>query len=135
MPHVELDGKLKDYVARHHWKVLNIMCCLAFTWQLYGIVSEWVKPSQKTTDITEKKLDQFELPLIFKICPDPGFNLSAIREEGYDDIWHYFYGRSSFNNSIFGWAGHTNTSETRGRVEQVYKKVLHFPTPESFIKW
>ena len=111
------------------------MCCLAFTWQLYGIVSEWVKPSQKTTDITEKKLDQFELPLIFKICPDPGFNLSAIREEGYDDIWHYFYGRSSFNNSIFGWAGHTNTSETRGSVEQVYQKVLHFPTPESFIKW
>ena len=42
-----------------------------------------------------------------------GFNASAIREAGYghksrkNDVANYFFGRSTFNSSVVGWAGHT----------------------------
>merc|ERR1712142_674386 len=125
--------KLKDKIIKHHWKVLNILCCAALFWQLFGIFNEWLRPSQETIRITEKNLEDIDFPLTMKICPDSGFNLTALREEGYDSAWFYFIGQSRYNSSIFGWAGHTNTSETRGTVEQIYHNVVNFPTPETFI--
>ena len=125
--------KMKQFVTQHHWKVLNLVCCLALTWQMCGIMREWLYPTQETIRITEKKLSDIEFPLVIKICPDPGFNYTAVKEEGYQSIWTYFAGMSKHNDSMYGWAGHTNTSETRGTVDEIYHKVANYPSPDDLL--
>ena len=124
-----------DYILKNHWKLLNLLCLFAFTWQLSGIMGEWINPSQQTTQITETSLDNIDLPLI-KLCLNPAFNTTALQEEGYQFISSYFQGKSRYNSSIFGWGGHTNNSDdTRGAVEDIYQKVQIFPTANSFLMW
>ena len=121
---------MRSFITKHHWKLINILCCVACIWQFYGVVYDWVYPSQKTTDVTEKKLDDIEFPIIFKICIKPGFNNTAFKEEGYSDITDYFLGRSRFNSSVYGWAGHSGAQRT---VEVVYEKVQFHPNVEDVI--
>ena len=125
---------LKNIIQKHHWKVLNLCCILLFCWQTSGILSEWVHPSKTITRTTKKKLDKIEFPILFKICLNPGLNQTAIQEEGYLFDINYFTGESKFNGSLYGWAGHTNTSEARSTVAEVYQKIQNFPTPESFLE-
>lgn len=87
----------------------------------------------KTTDITEKQLKNLQFPIMFKICMKPGFNTTALKEEGYAGISEYFLGRSRFNSSVYGWAGHSNTSEARSTVDDVYQKVQYFHRVEKAI--
>ena len=125
---------LKTKIASHHLKVLNLLCCMAFSWQIFCIFKEWILPSQEITSATEVKLTDIELPILFKVCPDPGFNTTALREEGYAGIYEYFLGRSMFNTSLYGWAGHTNNSQTRGTVHNIYKKIRRFSQANAFIQ-
>ena len=129
---MEVRQKARQFVRQHHWKVLNLVCCVALTWQVCGIFSEWLHPTQETVRITEEKLSDIQFPLTIKICPDPGFNYSAATEEGYDSIWAYFTGDNENNHRTggFGWAVHTNTSETRGTVDEIYHKLANFPSPD-----
>ena len=125
---------MHQLIVKHGWKILTLLCCLAFTFQLFGIVKEWINPVQKTTDITEKKLNDMKFPIIFKICLKPGFNRTVLREEGYLGPVAYFLGQSRYNHSVYGWAGHTNTSNTRNTVDAVYQKVQNFPAVEKALK-
>ena len=111
-----------------------MICCLAFTWQVYEIVDSGIHSQQAVTGIKKKKLQDMDFPVVFKICPDPAFNITLLKKEGYAKISGYFRGESRFNKSIYGWAGHTNTFETRDSVENIYHKVQRFPTPEKIIK-
>ena len=130
---LKLRKTMLEYTLKNQMKLLNFLCLFSFTWQLSGILGEWIKPSQQTTQITEINLDNIELPLI-KLCLDHAFNTTALQEEGYQDIPAYFHGKSRYNSSIYGWGGHTSTSHTRGAVDQIYQKVLNFPTANSFLK-
>ena len=124
---------MPHWIVKHHRKILNLLCCVAFTWQLFGMADEWINPVQKTTDITEKKLNDMKFPIIFKICMKPGFNVAALNREGYASITDYFLGQSRYNSSIYGWAGHTNTSETRNTVDAIYQKIQNFPEAEKAV--
>ena len=97
---------MRCLLAKHHWKIVNLLCFIAFSWQFYDVVHEWISPSQTTVSVMEKNLREFEFPVIFKICMNPGFDSEALREAGYTSSWHYFKGSSKFNSSIYGWAGH-----------------------------
>ena len=112
-----LNLAMKSFIGKHHWKIINTLCCAAFIWQFYGVLHDWIVPTQKTTDMTKKNLNDFDFPIIFKICVQPGFNITALKDEGYSGINEYFLGKSRFNNSLYGWAGHNNASGTRGTVE------------------
>ena len=122
-----------QFCIKHHWKVLNFLCVIALTWQLYGILAERITPSNRATDISQKKLSDWdEFPIIFKICLDQAFNTTAIREGGYDSIFEYFTGESRFDDSILGWAGHNST--TNNTVESFYHNMLTFREAGSFIE-
>ena len=132
---VRLCMKMLNYIVKH-WNIpLTVLCSLAFTWQVYGIMRKWINPSHTTTDITKKRLEQVqEFPIIFKICPDPGFNATLLFEEGYNGTDSYFGGWSKFNGSIYGWAGHTETLGVKSTVEKIYKKVQTFPRAEYILQ-
>ena len=108
---------IRNLVVKHFWKVVNVLCCVAFLFQFYGVVYEWVRPTQSTTEVEDKNLEDFEFPVVFKICVNPGFNITALREEGYYESYDYFLGRSRYNRSQYGWAGHYNGSFHRDTVE------------------
>ena len=87
------------------------------------------------TEVASKTLQGRNFPLIFKICPQPGFKESSVFEQyGYKSEYKYFLGTSMFNNSQYGWAGHTNDSSgPLTSVEMVYRNVSSF-NPEEIIK-
>jgi hypothetical protein len=66
-------------------------------------------------------LGDSEFPIIFKIWANPAFNMTALSEEGYDTesggIYDYFLGQSKYNRSLYGWAGHSNGSFQKKKVE------------------
>ena len=85
----------------------------------------FVVPDLMNTDSSEIDLKDMKFPLDIKICPQPGFNKTAIGEAGYDEKswWSYFKGVGRFNSSIVGWAGHTRDGGVQGSVEDVYHKI------------
>jgi hypothetical protein len=73
--------------------------------------------------VEEMNWKDMDVPVVLKICVAPGFNMTAIKEMGYDNVYRYFEGISKYNKTILGWAGHTNTSGVQGSVAEVLKRV------------
>ena len=92
-------------------------------------------PTMTNTQVETKPLQGRDFPLIFKICPQPGFRAKDVfKENGYKTAFNYFYGRSMFNKTIYGWAGHKNDSSgPLSTAEMVYSKVSMF-SPEDIIQ-
>ena len=68
-------------------------------------------------------LEDIEFPLTIKVCAIPGFNQTALYEEGYEDTYNYFLGNSRWEKDPLGWGGHNEDSETFGNVEETLAKV------------
>ena len=115
-------------------KVLPALCTIASIIQVYNILYETFNPYITTSYETEEHLTS--IPVIFKLCPKPAFNLTALIEFGYgsDGVWSYTIGRSKFNRSIYGWAGHTKDGSYISNTEDTYTKVALFPNPEDIVK-
>ena len=61
-----------------------------------------------------------DFPLLARVCVRPGFNMLALREAGYNSTDSYFTGKSRFNSSVIGWAGHTKYGKAVGKVEELF---------------
>ena len=111
-------------MIQHHFLLANIACFIAFTVQFGNVFVGNIWPQHTNTHMEEKKLLDIDFPVIFKICVRPGFNSTAFWELGYKRTpWQFFTGRSRFNSSIYGWAGHTNQSGVQGTVQEVVDRV------------
>ena len=44
-----------------------------------------------------------------------------IKELGYEHLLAFYYGRSKFNNGLFGWSGHSKNGSTLMSVEGLPK--------------
>jgi hypothetical protein len=113
---------MRDLSCR--WLLVHFACTAALLVQL-GFVfwNGYIRPSVTNTVVEERDLQDMDLPVIFRICILPGFNDTALEEEGYGSITKYFKGESKYNHSLLGWAGHTNTSGVRGGVAEVLARV------------
>ena len=90
------------------------------------------RPNSTKTSIFEVQLEG--VPVVIEICPNPSFNGTALQELGYLDNLNYFYGINKFNNSVFGWAGHTENGSIISTVEDVYHRVALYPTAEDLLE-
>ena len=109
-----------------HWKLVHLACLAAFLVQLGGVLEGFLRPTITSTVVEQKNLQDIDFPLCFKICIKPGFNAIVLNEMGYDTSdgsYGYFSGRSRFNRSVFGWAGHTNTSGLVDSVSGIYNRI------------
>ena len=113
--------------------LINTLCIFAVVTQLAFNLRDFFFPQLTNTRVETRDLQGDNFPLIFRICIQPAFNKTALEETGYGHAFRYFQGRSMFNKSLFGWAGHTNDSSTYGTVEEVYRKVSSF-APEDVIE-
>ena len=115
------------------WFLINTLCIFAVVTQLAFNLRDFFIPRLTNTRVETRNIQGDDFPLIFKICIQPAFNKTAIEETGYGHLFKYFQGRSRFNKSVFGWAGHTSDSGTYGTVEEVYRKVSSY-APEDVIE-
>ena len=115
------------FFLHHHILLINLLCLTAFTIQFGIILKNYINPEETNISVSDRNIST--LPLVFRICFLPGFNLSAIEDAGYDTSFgsfYYFLGKSKYNSSLVGWAGHTSTSGVRGEVGEMLEKVtLH----------
>ena len=92
-----------------------------------NIWEDFVNPKLTNTTVEKKKLESYDFPLLFKICPMLGFNITALKEYGYKNAGAYLEGESMFNHSLVGWGGHKNgTFEAQDSVEEVFAKVKNY---------
>ena len=85
---------------------------VAFFLHAIHIAYDFISPTETVLRFEQNNLDNIEFPIIFKVCITPGFNISALKEAGYDDVWLYFTGESRYSENIYGWSGHTENGST-----------------------
>ena len=64
-----------------------------------------------------------EFPLLTRICLSPGFDMEALLKAGYNSTNSYFSGKSRFNHSVIGWAGHKVDGGILSNAIQTYDYV------------
>ena len=104
--------QITKFLTTKYWLIIHFGFFLAFLAQFASIVQDLLHPSQTTTSIQEHKVT--EIPILFKICVNPGFNLTKIKEEGYKDTYYYFLGQSMYSNTSYGWSGINNNRTVAG---------------------
>ena len=114
------------------WVLVNLLCIVFFSLQLVHILEGYAKPTVTRTWEEEVFLQDIDFPLTIKICVIPGFNQTALNESGYYDTWFYFLGQSAFNDSIYGWAGHTEDLGTVDTVDNILDQVSNYQIEDIF---
>ena len=127
----EFSPKL-EMLLKFSKKLLVFASCVAFLIQLYQITHDTIYPTITTTNIYEDSL--VDIPFIFKICPNPAFNASVLHSLGYNSSTYYFIGRSAFNFSVYGWAGHNKNNTILTKPENIYSKISIFTDPKILMK-
>ena len=114
-------------------RVLFFSFVAAFIIHMYIIIVETIRPEITNTKIFEENL--VGAPLVFKICPEPAFNVTVLQKFGY--MWEidYISGSSHWNKSIYGWAGFDKNSTPISDPRDVYNKVALFTNVEDLLKW
>ena len=111
------------------WLLVHLICGLALLVQLKSVFINYMEPTVFNVVVEERDLQDMDFPLVFKICVKPGFNNTALEEAGYNTTFgplEYFLGRSKYNRSSYGWAGHTATSGVKATVANLLSRVsLH----------
>ena len=87
--------------------IVRSFCLLAFLLQAGFLLDNLLNPTHTVAHTEIKNLADLPFPAVFKICIKPAFNLEYLRSAGYDNPYEYFHGRSKYNSSVYGWAGHT----------------------------
>ena len=104
--------QITKFLTTKYWLIIHFGFFLAFLVQFTSIVQDLLHPSQTTIRIQEHKVT--DIPILFKICVNPGFNLTKIKEEGYTNTYYYFLGQSMYSNTSYGWSGINNNRTVAG---------------------
>ena len=110
--------ELEQSLVRNFFKLLlQVSCYVGFLIQIILLAVEEIKPSQTETSLNEIRLEDIEFPVVFKLCFKDNMDLDKLRDSGYETIFRYFEGKSKFNNSTYGWAGHEKDGNIGKGVE------------------
>ena len=106
--------------------IVRSFCLLAFLLQAGFILFNLLNPAHTEIHTEIKNLDDLPFPAVFKICIKPAFNLEYLRRAGYDNTFDYFLGRSKYNSSLYGWAGHTKRADVFTNISGKYCMFMYF---------
>ena len=93
--------------------ILTCICLVHIIVNLHIIINP-VSPSVKKY---EKQLENIDFPLIFKVCLSNKYDFDNSKAWGYQLKLAFFEGKSRYNNSIYGWSGHSEDGNSLGNVE------------------
>ena len=118
-----------------HWLIfhapyylIRVGCLLAFLTQISILIYDMINPTRTLTATQKVDFADIEFPLVFKVCIKPGFDETELRNLGYLNSATYLAGISMFNESTFGWAGHSGEG---GIVSNVSGNFILWVNPPS----
>ena len=98
---------------------LVIFCCCFVHISLNGYYILY--PVWPEIKIRNRNLKDIEFPISLKVCVSEISNsYHRYSNLGYKDDFRFFEGRSFYNESLFGWAGHTKDGSTIGEISGWY---------------
>ena len=104
----------KESCGKKLWFLPYTVFFLAFAFQTFHIIKEIVIPTETNIHVENQMLG--ELPILFKICVNPVFNNTMLKQEGYKKLgFNFFNGRMGMGTEkeYLGWGG-LNGSNVRG---------------------
>ena len=111
-------------VLKSPWYLIRIGCLVAFMVQTTTLIVNMINPKETLIKTQIMNFDKIDFPLTFKICITPGFNTTELKALGYENILGYFEGRSRFNTSIIGWAGHTVDGQVVSNISGIILDII-----------
>ena len=123
--------QVSNFLCKNPWLVLHAGCTLAFLVQMVTLTRSLLNPSQTISHTSIENVTVEDFPVIFKVCIKPGFDDEALQEAGYESTFEYFLGKSRYNQSLYGWAGHT---EEGGVVTNVEGEIILLHREQSQLK-
>ena len=100
---------------------MNFLLIINFSLTLICIVHiginlfNYLNPDNPSVKHYSKNLEDIEFPLIFKLCfelPEKNF-----QNFGYNHAGYFIFGQSMYNESLFGWDGHTENGTSLTKLQ------------------
>ena len=114
----------KGVIFQAPFYLIRFLCLVAFLTQTSTLINGMLNPKETLIGTHKVGFEKIEFPLIFKICIKPGFNDTELRNLGYRNSFSYLLGMSMFNESLFGWAGHTPEGDIVSNVSGSFLLLL-----------
>ena len=97
--------------------IFHIFLIISFVVHFGYLTYFMCNPKLPTIQIYDKHLKDIEFPLSFRFCVHQKNESTRYQRFGYDNEYDFFSGKSMFNGSIIGWAGHKEDGSTHGSVK------------------
>ena len=99
------------------YMLLNVLCFFVFIIHISFLGYKSLYPDVPEIIVYKKDLSDISFPLLFRICLfETEYKLIRFKRYGYQNATDFFKGKSGYNSSIFGWAGHMENGSTYGSV-------------------
>ena len=97
--------------------IIIIIFCWTFFIHVSILIYEKLNPDLPEVKYYKRDLNEIDFPIAFQLCIGEKNNSNTkYKDLGYTNLFHFFYGESRFNDSIVGWAGHTENGSSLGSV-------------------
>ena len=107
---------------RCHTKVvvtsINVFFSIIFLIHISSIGYHALYPEVPEIVVRKKNLNEIEFPMAFRLCVfELNDTASRYQSFGYAHYSDYFRGKSMFNDTLYGWAGHDQNGSVLGNVK------------------
>ena len=105
---------------------INVFFSIIFLIHISSIGYYTLYPEVPEIVVSKKNLNDIEFPMTFRLCAfELNDTVSRYQSYGYASYNDYFRGRSMFNATLHGWAGHDQNGSVLGSVEgEMLKEIL-----------
>ena len=99
--------------------VINVLFLIALIIHVFLIAYSMIYPSIPSVKIYKKSYNEIEFPIGIKLCATEDRESDILRHNisGYERSFRYYLGQSMFNDTAFGWSGHTENGSILGTAE------------------
>ena len=111
-------SKIFKNMPNKFYVTLNFFIILSCASHICFLFYNTVYPDLPDIKVYQRSLEEVEFPLSFLVCVHEMVHVSGrYKKLGYSNYADFYFGRSRFNGSIYGWGGHMENGTTFGSVE------------------
>ena len=81
-------------------------------------------PDLPSIRIQDKSLKDIDFPLFIQMCVSEIEKTDIFTHFGYDNEIEFYFGKSAYNDSLFGWNGHLPNGSTIGTIKGTFRVFL-----------
>ena len=100
---------------------INVVFSIALVIHVFLVVYSMICPNTPSVKVYKKRFNEIDFPISIKICSteDQDSDIKRHNFTGYAKSFKFFMGESMFNDSLFGWRGHTKDGLTLGSTQGI----------------